>query len=298
MSTHDRVPSPSIAPPRWPGLVASVGGEAAIRQFMSANPSDGGGNRWERGFSFLPNDCDSNRCLPLTTCDGGFANGECDDAADLPDVVDTVPLYYSEFSQCSTFTNDPDDLTRRATAKLERSTSFNLEYEFWTGTAHTMWGLDGQSLAGDSATLWGGSDVPLVCALAELQAQWAECSMGRRAMIHATPRTASLWYANNAIRRENGLLLDAFDNIVVAGTGYDGSDPRGTVDESATTAFAYISPVVSIRLSGIEVVQGLRTDIGNNVDRATAYRAGIVYCDPCCIYGISVDHGCDIQQPG
>lgn len=290
MALFDRVASPAIAPPRWPGLVASVGGEAAIRDFMRANPADGGGNRWERGFTFVPNDCDFNAELPFPGC-SGMVYDVPGATPDTEEQVDYVPMYFWEAARCSTLSNDPDEVTRRATTRLTRTTSHKLERELWTNVAHIASGEPGQALTTSAIPLNGSAVTPLIIGFTELQDAWGDCAQGGRAMIHVTPRTAVYLQSAHMIRREGSLLLDLFDNVIVAGTGYDGSSPTHTVDGSGDTVWAYITPVVSVRLADITVVEGAptRVDINNNVDTAIAYRAGATYFDPCCNYGINLD---------
>lgn len=285
------VPSPSIAPPRWPGLVASVGGEAAIKAFMAANPAEGGPRRWEGGITFSPNDCDFVNDNPVDGCTQGVQGipvFDIDDEGSAGTNIDVYPLYYWEVSRCSSLSTDPASVERRARLKADRAFSHKLENEFWNGTTHVDLNLAGQYLTDAPTEVNAGIATPLVYALSDLQSAWAGCSYGERAMIHATIRTINLWVSAGVVRRESGLLLDAFDNIVVAGTGYTGSDPDGNVDVTYDTAWAYVSPVVNIRLGDTEVITNFDHD--NNEHVVIAFKPAAVYHDDCCVYGINVDH--------
>lgn len=289
---YDVVPSPSIAPARWPGLIASVGGEAAIREFMRTNATENGGNHWEGGIQFRPNDC-LTLTTPVQDCNSlAFSYGE----AVTNSVVTSAPLYYWDSASCSTLGNNPDEVTRRALSKLDRSISYKLERELWLGTQHTALGLPDQSLADITTVLNGGAATPFVRAMGDLAQAWGNCSEGARAMIHVTPRTAAILASSyQTIRKENGLLLDAFDNIVVAGSGYTGT--KGLTAPGALEAYAFITPVVNVRLADAEAVMTepsngedeTRVDIPNNFDRAVAFRSGAVSYDDCCTYAILIN---------
>jgi hypothetical protein len=271
MALRQFIPSSPVAPPRWPSLVSSVGGEAAIRTFTAANAGEGGGaNRWEAGIDFLPNNfCDDSETTPLSgvpcATDVFTAPSITGDEAVPSDVV-----YYWTTEKRSTFCSI-EETRQKAKDILLAKTSLKLETELWEGDAHDAYGLEGQFFGSDFASV---GDFTLVYALTELQEAWGQCSGGQRAMIHVGAFTASLWFTTGAIRRESGLLLDAFDNIVVAGNGYQ----RDT---------AYVTPVVDIHLSEIEVRDVI--DQTNNTEWAVAYRAGLVKWDPCCQFSVGID---------
>ena len=122
-----QVPSPPPRQPRY-GLVASVGGEAAIRNFTS-NASEGGADRWEAGFTWWPDDCASDTAPFDITCpvDASF------DADEMPDHVEFIPYGVWDGVICSTFGGDMTEFQRRATAKLTTSQSHKIEKELWRG---------------------------------------------------------------------------------------------------------------------------------------------------------------------
>lgn len=277
-------PSPPPRQPRY-GLVASVGGEAAIRQFMGSNTPDGGPNRWEAGFEFQPEDCSSDTDPFDPTC-GQVANF---DAVALPDFVQFDPYAIWDGVKCSTFGSDSAELARRARAKLLTSTSHKVERELWTGAWSTAAGKTNHALASaDAEQVDAGTATPYLRALADLQQALGECAQGSRGMIHATTRTASIWFAADAIRREGPLLLDPFDNIIVAGSGYTGSSPAGAVDATGDTAWAYATTMVDVRLS--DVIASDHVDATNNTRMAIAYRLAAATWDDCCHLGVNVSH--------
>lgn len=290
--TRPFVPSPLPRSPRWPGLVVSVGGENAIRQYMAANPSEGGDDRWLRGYEFVPFDCAGEGSEQ-----GGVAL--CTDRPDytpsgMPGSVGYDPMLLWESMNCSTLSGGSMELRSRVENKLLTSTSHRLEREFWTGTVGTAAGAPNVYLSQASGLTKpnGNTATPLVHALATLNHAAGFFAQGSRLMHHVTPFTAQLWKAAGAIDVDSstGLLLDPFGNIVVAGTGYDGSG--ATSVDGYSTAWAYTTTVVNVRLSDIRVVDSANTriDLGNNVELATASRIGGVTFDGCVRVGILVDH--------
>lgn len=149
--------------------------------------------------------------------------------------------------KCSTIGTNMDELRARSLRKLIANESRILEGELWTGAVAQAAGFPNAYL-NNSATLDNLGTAGLVYALAALQ-QYLANSVNERGMIHATVRTAGLWHAAGAIRREGNLLLDPFDNIIVAGQGYNGSGPDDDpAPASGDTAWAYATPIVQIAL--------------------------------------------------
>jgi len=272
--------------------VAAVGGEAGIRQFMASNPTEGGGDRWLDKLLFIPNLCNLVDTPPQPAgCSAAQLYSNAGDEG-MPADVTLNPLVYWAPERCSTIGSDPAEVTARAFRRLELVFADDLEKEFWTGTVTRANNLSNEYLTdGNVSILKASVATPMVYALTALQSAWAACSGGQRAMIHCTPATAALWAAALMIRKENGLLLDIFDNIVVAGAGYDGSSPTHTVDATGATAWAYISPMVYVRATTPEAISlgTERMDKTNNIDRAVAWRGAVAYHDNCCKFGVNVD---------
>lgn len=287
------VPSPLPRAPRWPGLVVSVGGENAIRQYMAANPSEGGDDRWLRGFEFVPYDCAGEGSES-----GGVAL--CTDRPDfsesaMPGSVSYDPMLLWESMSCSTLSGSSSDLSSRVQNKLLTSTSHRLEREFWKGTVGIAAGAPNTYLSQAAGMTKPNGNVatPLVHALGWLNYTAGVLAQGSRLAHHVTAFTAHLWKSAGAIDVDSttGLLMDAFGNIVIAGTGYDGSGP--TAVDGTATAWAYTTTIPNVRLSDIRVVdqQGVsRIDLLDNVDISTASRVGAVTFDNCVRVGVLVDH--------
>lgn len=284
MTTMPR--SGSQPPRRLPPVLTLI---AASRTLLGdTTPDTGAAVRWEGGgVSFRPLPCASfepflSDCSPTDPLEAERASS-----------LDWDPLTVWAASECTTgSTTDPEE-TARARDLLLVDQHRQLEREFWRGDqvqaatpdAPNLW------LAQDGVVNELSQDAPLVYALAALQEALGSGSAGGsgcgRGMIHATVQTAALWFAANAIRREGGLLLDVFDNVIVPGVGYDGSSPAGAVDATGETAWAYATGLVDSRLGEIST--------RGSVDRATndqaviAQRQVIAYWDGCCHYGVNVN---------
>lgn len=285
------VPSPLPRSPRWPGLVASVGGENAIRRFVNEEaPSDGGVDRWIAGYEFQPYPCAGGGDDGGTViCAGSPAFAP---SGGLPGVVQTDPVLMWESMSCSTLTNNAAELRERVANRLLASTSHRLEVEFWAGAVGAASGNQYLADVGSMVKPNGNTATPLVHALAALQASAGYIGQGSRLMIHASPYTASLWFAAGVVTVDaSGVLLDAFGNVVVAGTGYDGTG-TGVVFGSNAAHWAYATTVVNVRLSDVETVDATNTRIDrtNNVDISTASRVGAATWDDCVHVGVKIDH--------
>lgn len=281
------VPTTPAVPPRWPGLLAAVGGDARAMEFTRSN--SGGGSRWEQGFVFPPVGCPDDIDLQDPTC-GVSATIS---TQDFPDDVTGVPWAMFHRSKCSTF-GDPDRVQEAAQRLLLATTSHKLEQELWTGDRGTATGRGGGYLADNTnvTKIHSGSAVPLVQGFGLLQNAVGTTAQGQLAFIHVTPMTATMLLSQQAIRWDGGLLRDGLGNIVIAGTGYDGSSPAGVVDATGDTAWVYASLPIDVRLSEVQVTSP-RTiesvDQRNNIQYATAFRFGAVSFDPCLLVGANLD---------
>lgn len=281
------VPTTPISPPRWPNLLAAVGGDARSMEFT--RNSSGGGSRWEQGFVFSPLGCPDDIDLQDPTC-GLTATI---DTQDFPDDVTGVPWALFHRSKCSTF-GDPERVQQAAQQLLVATTSHKLEQELWTGDRGVASGRGGGYLADSTnvTEIHSGSAVPLVQGFGLMQNAIATAAQGQLVFIHITPMTATMLLSQAAIRWDGGLLRDGLGNIVIPGTGYDGSSPDGVVDATGDTAWAYATLPIDVRLSEVQVTSS-RTiesvDPTNNVQYATAYRFGAVAFDPCVLIGANLD---------
>lgn len=279
-----------MARPKWPvtGQTPLPRRVATLETCATPRP-DVTGDRWIGGISFDPDGCDF---------DGAALDG-AGPTMTISDHDPSSPLEYRPFlvwegAKASTIGSsggDGVDLAARARRKLERSTSYQVEVEFWGGAlAQGAADYAGNAYLtdGNVTQLNGGAATPLLYALADLQA--AAAAGHARGYIHATIPTVTLWLAAGGLRREQNLLLDAFDNVIVAGAGYDGSDPDGAVDATGETAWAYVTGPVDLLLSPIDTsTPGDYVDFTANTREHYAVRWAAPIWDGCVQSGVNVD---------
>lgn len=274
-------PTPT-APPRL-GLLASVA------------PTTDAPTGWLNGFVIEnPEDCAPTETDPGWWCpesegEGSTAAGPTADPR--ADHVYYRPWYARVTDGCSALTS-PDDYAARARRKYVAAESRIIEAELWAGTVAQAAGFPNRYLT-DAATVDDFGEQPFAYALASLQ-EYLAATIDGRGMIHATPRTATLWYAAQLIRREGNLLLDAFDNIVVAGQGYDGSGPGNVAPPlSGDRHYAYAtSTVVVLRESQVQVDPPSLAEATDRDVNRTEFTAGRIVAatwDGCAHAGVEVN---------
>jgi hypothetical protein len=254
-----------------------------------------GSGRWEGGYAFEPNGCLS----------GGVQGSACDaDTAktidDFADPVRHVPNFAWVGGRCTSLGGIPRaEIGPRVRASLEASQGPKIERELWRGDNATGDSAANLFLAGGSPNFEdltpGAGTSPGGYALAALQMFLAQCAEGGRGMIHATRATVDIWLREYLVEIQSGgtLITDAFGNWIVAGAGYDGSDPDGDVDTSGETAYAYATGLVDVKLGDIVLLPSLdaieeavsRTD--NRVQWIAERVFGATW-DGCCHAGVRV----------
>jgi hypothetical protein len=253
---------------------------------------------WVNGITWVPE-----LCLPES--DSTFwwcsdADPESKGAIDsTPAAISYRPWIGWAGDSCSTFSVAERDLQGRAARRLQASLSRIIETELWTGTIAQAAGFPNAYLT-DAATAEDLGTAGLMYALAHLQAYLAE-NVNERGMIHATHRTASLWFAGGGLRREGMLLLDPFDNIIVPGQGYDGSGIGGSGPvASGDTEYAFATSMVTVVIDNrittnppnlAEAIDRENNNIAYRAEQIVAAiwdvecaHAGIEVnlCEPCC----------------
>jgi hypothetical protein len=271
--------APVQAPRRFPPSLTLIG---ASRTLLGDQDLDGNVPRWEGGgveFASLP-------CRP------GFepfpADCEQKDLSELlsPEIGDADSIILWTGERCSSASATEADLDRQVRDLLDVDRHRQLERHFWDTFLAVE---DGPTnLSPDPASS------PLAYALAALQEALASGTVAApggcgRGMIHSTVTVASLWFGANLLRREGGLLLDVFDNVIVPGVGYTGSSPTDPpeVDATGETSWAYATGPVDTRLGQVRV--NTHVDPNDNDVIAIAQQGAIAYADPCCRYGINVN---------
>jgi hypothetical protein len=278
----DVVPGPPILPSTV-GLLPTLGQRVQI-----------GSGRWEGGYTFAPNGC----------LEGGSQSNGCDASTtkeidSFPDPVQHVPSFVWVGGVCTSLGGIPrTEIGPRVRSSLEASQGPKIERELWRGDNASGDAAVNLFLAGGSPNYVdltpGAETSPGGYALAALQMHLAQCAEGGRGMIHATRATVDIWAREDLVRREGNLILDLFDNWIVAGAGYDGSDPDGDVDASGETAYAYATGLVDVKLGDIVLLPSLDA-IEEAVDRSDnrvywiAERVVGATWDGCCHAGVRVN---------
>jgi hypothetical protein len=264
-----------LAAPPLTGLVASAD-----------RPPDTG-ERWEQGFSWIPERCGSAYQL-VPWCSVADPN-----PCVSPRYAGTYyrPPGVRFADQCSTLGGalDTDRLQRIA----EATTPFVIARELWDGAMGQAdsWTMSGVAytnarLADPSAVVVPGSATTLQGRLAALEQAAVEAARGQRIMIHLpTIGTGDLAMY---VRREGTNLLTRQDNLVVVDAGYPGTGPAGQA--VSTTAWAYATSMVQVRISPLEII----TDPAQTVDRSTntvtawAERVFAATFDPCVHFAVQI----------
>lgn len=282
------VEPPRVAPPRV-SLLASA--EEVVD-----------GERWQTGVGFEPLACGAlggvhvNGCEATETVPSVYAEKTIEDEHRL---VTFTPYtaYYGD--RCSAALFQSRDFPGLASGAYGVAESAIMARELWAGDAAVAAGLD-NAYFGD-----GGADVvagtwPVLNGLARLQQELADTIPGR-GMIHTTKDVASLWFTAGLVRREGAVLLDAFDNVVVADSGYPGTGPNGE-PRTETTAYVFATDMVQVRRDGqVRVLPG-RDELGAALDRDTntvewrAERIVAAYWSKCAHIAIEVDV-CAVECP-
>ena len=276
----DVVPGPPILPSTV-GLLPTLGQRVTI-----------GAGRWEGGYAFSPNGCLA----------GGTSGAACDatttkDIDDFPDPITHVPGFVWVGGRCTSLGGIPrSEIGPRVRASLEASQGPKIERELWRGENASGQAAANLYLAGGSPNfelLNSGNPSPGGYALAALQMFLAQCGEGGRGMIHATRATVDIWAREYLVEVQGNLIVDLFGNWIVAGAGYDGSDPDGDVDASGETAWAYATGLVDVKLSEIMLLPSLdaiEEAVSRSDNRVTwiAERIFGATWDGCCHAGINV----------
>lgn len=217
-----------------------------------------------------------------------------------------VPFEIITKFQCSTMSRRPEEIRDIAIAAAEACTQKALEYELWTGSlakaaaADDSWdsGTRGaypnRFLASPSArdvTPTPGTPVKTRHGLALLERALAECGCGLQGTIHVTRDVASAL----GLKKDDDVLVTNLGNTVVAGTGYTGSGPDGTVPAD-NQAWMYVTGPITVRLGEILVVPDTisqAVDTAKNTSVYSVSQPAAVTWNSCCHAAVLVDLSLD-----
>jgi len=172
-----------------------------------------------------------------------------------------IPYIIETMDTCSAFGWEERDFKGRALRWLDNATPQAIESEFWNGTLAQAKGYPNNFLTNSTSAAGGtdpnfynatpggnqsgtvGTPTTTVRALQILQDYIANAGFGGQGMIHVQPQTAPNLLG---ARRVGKLLLDVFDNIIVPGSGYNGTGPIGYTT-SGGDVWIYATDLVMVR---------------------------------------------------
>lgn len=279
----DIVGSPPVSPP-------------VIGLLQTIRPIVRGEGEWEAGITFQPS-----LCAGATMLDKACGADTEISPDTFPAPVTHQPTVAVTSGKCSTLGGLPRaEIPARIRQALELSQGSAIERELETGDLAQAASNDNQYLAGGSPgfenlTPGANASSPGMYALSALQEFLGACaSGGQRGMIHAPRRVITLWASMNLIRQEGNLLLDHYDNLIVAGGGYTGVSPEGDVDTTGATGWAYATGMVDVYLGPIRILPSEdlvaeAVTLRRNEMIWVAERSVAPVFDPCCHAGINVN---------
>lgn len=243
--------------------------------------------RLGNGVAFKPEDCTNGGTLQLCPAE------PVEKTITAGDGPVTVPTYADWFGQvCSTNANPDvfDETVERARRGLEIRRSNKIEAALWSGIGTIT---DSSALASTAADdINSGVAVGIVPALADMVTALNDVLGGARGVIHMTQDLAAAYqnFYGLVVRNGNMLQVANTDHVVVAGTGYPGTDPDGNTPPAGET-WIYGTGPVNVLMSSIDIVAPFA---GQSIDRSTnsvevrAEFAFAAYFNPCAHIAVAV----------
>lgn len=264
-----------------------------------------GDGRWTGGFNY-----ETRECLAATSltaiCAGSVTATAVNRSGDLL-YRNYLPFAVTTDFKCSTFGNTPDDIREQAREYTRAGLQKSAEYEFWTGALakaaaeDDSWNTleDGEYpnryLASENAvdvTPTPGTGVRSKQALALLEQALADSGLGVRGTIHATREVASVLGLPN----DDDRLTTKLGNYVIAGTGYTGSGPDGTLPTAPGHVWMYATGPVTVRVGDPEsypTESNQSVDIRNNTIQYYSDQIVAVTWNNCAHFAVLVDLNLD-----
>lgn len=254
--------------------------------------------RWDSGIAVEPFVCNVNSRI-IDICNSSLSVSSTEAGSDL---VRYLPYAIQTEYTCSTFGFKSNDYALKAELAMEVCQNKAAEHEFWTGDlAQQDVSLDSEGLPNPNRYLAStdavnvtpsGSPVKPAYGLALLEQALANCGCGARGFIHTTRGVASVL---SSLQVEDDTLTTKLGTYVIAGTGYDGSGPNGTVP-GGTQTWMYATGPVSAHLGEITTTPTTLSEATNssiNEVTYTAERIAAVTWDGCCHFAVLVDLSLD-----
>lgn len=277
---------PVPAPRRVPNRVGSlVNTAASIGQIDRID-----------AYTFTPELCGTGGTARV--CGDAEGTGDTKDLSDLPDIVSFDAYWIHQGTSCNR-ASGPDTFTDtlgRASRALDTNTSHLIENALWTGdvdgnaTNHPLADTDAFQPNGRTA-------VGLVTGIWDIVEYFNDTIGGARGFIHVEQRVVPFLSFYGLVERVGNLLqLRNTDHLVVAGTGYPGTDPDGA-EPAAGESWIYGTTPVEYGLGQIFALPETEAETLNrqtNQIEVRAERLAVAYWDECAHVGTAV---C-LEDPG
>ena len=230
------------------------------------------GPRWHGGIEYRPE-------LDNLTQSWEMTGGEDKTIASPPDNVQFDPYAIWQGSAEFPASSRYEEEARRVRDGLDVQTSYMIEQILWTnqvdgvdfGIAHPNVALADTSAA-SLVTPNGISSVGIVTGMHDMLEALNLYLGGARGMVHV-PQTLVpfLEFYGLLVRQGNILQISGTDHILVAGTGYTGSDP--SLNSAAGEVWMYGTSPVEVRLSDIYMNPGSEREALNRISNTLEIRA-------------------------
>lgn len=248
------------------------------------------GDRWAGGLTWRPENCTPPDNPYFWTCqDPGGAAPTQPKTPEAPEAVVTYRPYDIWVGiRCGNMAPKDGEFEQEARQSLDAFQSYLIEKELWTGAIATLGSFNNDFLMNSPTAINSNADTPYVTALGELEQALATCQPGQVSMIHAQPRTVTVWVQNGLVTPEaNGRRLrTALGTIVVPGAGYPGTG-TGLAAATKDSSFAYGTGLVRVYLGPVEVFDDFNRSVNTHIVRAERTVAAVM--DECCLVAVRVD---------
>jgi len=243
------------------------------------------GTAWEGGYTYASHECTAGVYLS-DMCNSSTRVTVHDPQKCITPSVHPVTVEFEDI--ISTFGNTSEDRVASALETADLYTQKALEFELWEGRLATAAGFPNKYLASTSAqdVTPGSAPIKVKYGLALLEQALANAGSGVRGVIHANRAVASVLGGKDV----DGHLETPLGNMIVAGTGYTGTGPDGTMPTAGTWMFA--TGPVAVRLGDAfvpaeEIAQ--RVDTRVNTITTKALRTVAADFDGCAHFAVLVD---------
>lgn len=247
---------------------------------------------WINGFAYDLDLCSINANV-TDICDDTNTISSISSASSACSALDYFPFAVEVIDTSSTFGFKGKDAVERVNYKLALTEQKVIEREFWSGELNAGSSqTPNRHLASEDAidvTPSPSTAIKIRYGVALLEGALASSGHGGIGTLHMTREIAST--LSEELEVIDGALYTKLGNMVIAGSGYPGTGPGGSVP-AAGKSWIYATGPVSVRLSDVIHVPDFTSqavDTLVNTQEFRAERAAAVTWDTCAHYGVLVD---------